>query len=80
MRKNSHSLWQVFTALPFFLSLVLCFLSAGCRSTVTATDPQLVVIDCNTGIIHTVGTSFKKMNGPQFQLPDLKQHIIDAKE
>jgi hypothetical protein len=42
--------------------------------------PQLVVIDCNTGIIHTVGDSRGKLSGPQFQLPELKEEITEEKQ
>jgi hypothetical protein len=79
MRKNCHILWRFFTALPFFLSL-FCFFSGGCSTSVPETMPQLVVIDCNTGIIHTVGDSRGKLSGPQFQLPELKEEITEEKQ
>lgn len=80
MRKNCHILWRFFTALPFFVFLFFCFLSGGCNSTASGSVPQLVVIDCNTGIIHTVGTAGGQLEGPQFQLPELKQQITEEKQ
>jgi hypothetical protein len=80
MRNNNHLIWKIVAALPFFVSLFFCFLLTGCYKTIPELTPKLVVIDCNTGVIHTDGTSIEKFTAPQFNLPQMQHKITEAKQ
>ena len=79
MCKNRHTLRQIFMTLPFFCLLIL-FVLTGCSSGPSVTLPQLVVIDCSSGVIYSNGTGFNTANGPQFQLQELKHQITPEEQ